>query len=58
MAQEYKGYKLENNNFSNVIIKPVGKGSVPLQLRGMYTSSLVARESVDQYLLSKSTKKA
>jgi len=58
MAQEYKGFKFENNNFSNVIIKPIGKGSVPLQLRGMYTSPAVAKESVDLYLLSKPAKKA
>ena len=47
MSDEYKGYKVENNNFCNKVIKPLGKGSVPINLRGLYTSFATAKAAID-----------
>ena len=47
MRNEYKDYLIENNNFCNKVIKPLGKGSVPANLRGLYTSEATAREAID-----------
>tara|TARA_R110000851_G_scaffold232398_4_gene385045 strand:- start:259 stop:483 length:225 start_codon:yes stop_codon:yes gene_type:complete len=47
MSDEYKGYKIENNNFCNKVIKPVGKGSVPATLRGLYTTYATAKQAID-----------
>ncbi|MNR61787.1 hypothetical protein D3C85_1836310 [compost metagenome] len=37
-------------------IKPIGKGSVPLNLRGSFTSVSLAQKAVDQYIQSKPAK--
>ncbi len=47
MSNEYKGYSVQNNNFCNKVIKPIGKGSVPLELRGLYTSFAAASAAID-----------
>ena len=47
MSNEYRNYLIENNNFCNKVIKPVGKGSVPVNLRGLYTSYAAAKEAID-----------
>ena len=47
MSNEYKNYLIENNNFCNKVIKPLGKGSVPVILRGLYTSESAAKEAID-----------
>ena len=47
MAEEYKGYEISSNVFSNRVIKPIGKGSVPKELRGVYTSAAVAKSAID-----------
>ena len=44
---EYKGYSVQNNNFCNKVIKAIGKGSVPVVLRGLYTSYAAAKEAID-----------
>lgn len=50
MSLEYKGYQIVGDGtFGNYLIKPLGKGSVHLSLRGTYTSSGVAKRSIDQY---------
>lgn len=49
MAEEYKGYLLKSEGtFAMIIIKPLGKGSVPKELRGLYTSVAHAKRAVDQ----------
>lgn len=53
---EYEGYAIVGDRtFGYMNIKPIGKGSVPLELRGSYTNSNFAKKSIDTYL---STKKA
>ena len=44
-------YKLVNppNVGSMIVLKPEGKGSVPLELRGMYTSKAEALKAVNAY---------
>lgn len=44
---EYKNYKIEKGAFTYYNIKPLGKGSVPVQLRGMYTSTEEAKKAID-----------
>jgi hypothetical protein len=41
------------NMGSMVVIKPEGKGSVPRQLRGMYTSKTEAQRAIDMYEANK-----
>lgn len=47
---EYKGYLIESDGtFSMRKIKPIGKGSVPMELRGSFTSSAFAMQAIDAY---------
>lgn len=46
---EYGNYKIESGAFTYKVIKPKGKGSVPAQLRGMYTSIEEAKKAIDFY---------
>jgi len=51
---EYKGFNIEGDGtFGMMLIKPKGKGSVPLNLRGSYTKSVFAEKAIDQHLSSK-----
>ncbi len=45
MSSKYKFEKVEHNLF---IIKPTGRGSVPKQLRGRYTSQVEAKKAVER----------
>jgi hypothetical protein len=52
--QEYKGFKIQaDGTFSMYTIKPVGKGSIPKELRGRYTSYLAAQKQIDAYVKTK-----
>lgn len=54
MSHEYKGYNIENDgSFGYKSIKPIGKGSVHLGLRGSYTTELAARRAIDYHLDTK-----
>ena len=54
MSNEYEGYKIESDGtFSMKVIKPIGKGSVPVDLRGSYTSTRDAEVAIDRYLANK-----
>lgn len=54
VSYEYNGYKIENSKgFALKVVKPIGKGSVPDELKGLYTSSLEAERSITRYLTSK-----
>lgn len=47
---EYKGYSIESDGtFSMRKIKPIGKGSVPLELRGSFTNTAFAMQAIDAY---------
>lgn len=51
---EYKGYLIEaDGTFGQKSIKPVGKGSVHMSLRGSYTSVPFAQRAIDLYLSQK-----
>lgn len=55
MQEEYNGYLIvSDGTYGMKEIKPIGKGSVHLQLRGKYTSSTLAKAAIDLY--SKGTK--
>ena len=57
MDIEYKGYKvMGDKTYGFKEIKPVGKGSVHLSLRGKYTTLAAARQAIDSYLDSKQVK--
>lgn len=54
MSSEYNGFKIDSDGtYSMKVIKPVGKGSVPVSLRGSYTSTSEAEGAIDKYLSSK-----
>lgn len=47
---EYKGFLIESDGtFSMRKIKPIGKGSVPMVLRGSYTNTAFAMQAIDAY---------
>ena len=51
---EYNGYKIEGDGtFGYSNIKPIGKGSVPLELRGTYTTKTFAQKAIDGYIATK-----
>ena len=51
MSTEYNGYKIESDKtYSMKMISPLEKGSVPLELRGAYTSTREAELAIDQFL--------
>lgn len=48
---DYNGFLLESDgSFGYIKIKPTGKGSVPKELRGLYTGYEVAKKAVDAHL--------
>lgn len=54
---EYNGYKIVNDDtFGYKEIKPLGRGSIHLSLRGKFTTEKVARQAIDNYLASKVNK--
>lgn len=54
---EYNGYKIVSDGvYGYFNIKPLGKGSVPIQLRGTYTNVIFAQKGVDAYLSEKGNK--
>ena len=54
---EYNGYTIVSDGvFGYFNIKPTGRGSVPLQLRGAYTSQVFAQKGIDAYLSEKGDK--
>lgn len=51
---EYKGYAVvSDGTFGHKLIKPLGKGSVHLSLRGSYTNAGQAFRAIDVYLSQK-----
>lgn len=56
--EEYKGFNIVGDgSFGYKNIKPVGKGSVPKDLRGAYTNGVFAKRGIDSYLASKEASK-
>lgn len=51
---EYNGYSIVGDGtFGYKHIKPTGKGSVALQLRGVYTTAFEAQQAIDAYVRTK-----
>lgn len=45
---EYSGYMIEGDGtFGMKFIKPIGRGSIPLELRGSFTSVPMAKRVID-----------
>lgn len=56
---EYKGYSIVGDGtYGNKLIKPIGKGSVPKELRGIFTTAQFAMKHIDGYLKGKSNGKS
>ena len=54
---EYNGYKIVADGvYGYFNVKPLGKGSVPEKLRGLYTSRLFAQKDIDEHVASKGVK--
>lgn len=52
--KEHNGYNLvSDGKFGMISIKPIGRGSVPKELSGDYTSYHFAKMAVDNYVGSK-----
>lgn len=51
MTEEYRDHLIVGDKtYGYKEIKPVGKGSVHLTLRGKYTNAVHARRAIDNYL--------
>lgn len=49
MIKEYKGYAIVDGGFNSRKIRSVGKGSLPKELKGSYTSADQAKHAIDVY---------
>ena len=51
MSEEYKGYKIvHDGTMGYKSIKAIGKGSVPIHLRGVYTKAVFAHNDIDKHI--------
>lgn len=55
-ALEYKKYFIKNDGMGYYTISNVGKGVLPVFLRGSYTSPAFAKQRIDGYLETKADK--
>lgn len=54
---EYRGFKLQHDGkFGYYHVKAVGRGSVPVELRGTYTTPKFAEKDIDAHLDKKGKK--
>lgn len=54
---EYKGFNIDGDGtFGMKVIKPTTRGSVPGELRGVFTTDRFAMNAIDFYLMGKDTK--
>lgn len=52
--KEYRGYEIvRDKQFLTYSVKGIGKGALPKELQGSYTSEKFLRQSVDAYLNKK-----
>lgn len=57
MNKEYNGYNIvSDGTYGYKEIKSLGRGALPLTLRGKFTSERVARQAIDYHLATKVTK--
>lgn len=54
MDIEYKGYKIvKSDGYGFREIKPTGRGSIHLELRGKFTNTTIAKQAIDNHLNGK-----
>lgn len=53
MEEEYRNYRIVSDGFSMYRIMNTGKGMIPKDLSGKYTSKVFAKNSIDAYLSTK-----
>lgn len=54
---EYNGYKIVGDGtYGYKEIKSLGRGALPLALRGVFTTEKVARQAIDYHLATKVNK--
>ncbi len=54
VEEQYNGFKIvSDGRFCMKAIKPIGKGSVPMGLRGLYTNSDMAKRAIDLHVKEK-----
>lgn len=57
MSTEYNGYKIvSDGTYGYKEIKSIGRGALPLPLRGQFTTEKVARQAIDNHLATKVTR--
>lgn len=55
---EYRGYNIDSDGtYGFKVIKPVKAGSVPGELRGLFTTAVFAQRQIDLYLNEKEVSK-
>jgi len=56
---EYNGYQIDTDaTFGMKVIKTIGRGSLPLELRGVFTNTYMAKKAIDISLATKNKEKA
>lgn len=56
-AYEYRGYSIVGDGtYGHKEIKGIGKGALPLSLRGVFTTVVFAKKAIDAYLNEKGSK--
>ena len=58
MSLEYKNYYIKGDGRGMYTISNVGKGVLPVLLRGLYTSQTFAIRQIDDYVEARSEKDA
>lgn len=54
MSSDYNGYKIvSDGTYGYKEIKSIGRGALPLPLRGQFTTEKVARQAIDNHLATK-----
>jgi hypothetical protein len=54
---EYNGYKIESDGgWGMKVIKSIGKGALPLSLRGSFSNTYFAKRAIDVALAQKENK--
>lgn len=51
MENEYKGYAIERHpNYMTYNVRSIGKGALPKELQGAFTSIKFLKDAVDRYV--------
>lgn len=54
---EYNGYKIVGDGtYGYKEVRSIGRGAIPLTLRGQFTTEKMAKQAIDSHVASKVTK--